>query len=227
MTVLPKGNKVSDWLNKFQVPLNDPFSSSRAWLPAGTANLEFPMLQPVAGQEHIHTPAWGGGQAHPPWPGSRFQKGAPICEILKTTFRNASKIPVLTMKFPHICILGYGCTSMHMTQGMDTYYGIALLYREHVFTCGGDLCSHFTTKESVWLFMIRFLWPSSKFPKKYLHSVYLFWLNPSNNISFRLLLINTATHKAIQIFTARVKPSKWKKRSMIFIKQQRWVQHIK
>lgn len=123
------------------------------------------------------------------------------------------------MKFPLVCILWYGHTFLYTTQNIDTYCGIALLYWEYIFTSGDDLYSiqkyseylysNFTTKESTWLFTVGFLWLCSKFPEKRVHSVYLFWLNLSNKTSFRLLLINTATHAAIQIFTPRAKYSEW------------------
>lgn len=145
---------------------------------------------------HVHTSKrrWTGSRL-----GSGIQKGAPICEIPNTTPRNGPKMPVITMKLPHACILGYGHTCLHMNQDLDTHYVIALLYWEFIFACGGELYSCFTTKESIWLLMTEFLWTPSKSPEKYVHSVYLFWLNLSNNISFRLLFINTATHAAIQI----------------------------
>lgn len=40
MIMLSKGNKVSDWLNKFYIPLNDLFSRSRAWLSGGTVSIQ-------------------------------------------------------------------------------------------------------------------------------------------------------------------------------------------
>lgn len=49
-----------------------------------------------------------------------------------------------------------GCTYVQ-------YSGTALLYWECIFTRGGDLGSHFTTKESIWIFMTGYLWLSSNF----------------------------------------------------------------
>jgi len=52
----------------------------------------------------------------------------------------------MAMKLPHVCILGYGRTYLHLTQDVDTCCGIALLCWEHIFTRGGELYSAFYYK---------------------------------------------------------------------------------
>lgn len=43
----------------------------------------------------------------------------------------------------------------------EASYEIILLYLKYIFTHGIGLCTHFTTKESIWLLMTGFLWMSS------------------------------------------------------------------
>lgn len=102
--MLSKGNKVSDWLNKFNIPFNDLFSSSRSWLSGGKVSIQTWNFL-CSSQQAAKSPSMHGVRRQTssytvPWE----QVPASGCSFWNTecTWRNAAKIPVLTNEINYV-----------------------------------------------------------------------------------------------------------------------------